>query len=75
MNNATSYAEEALKSGRAIFHTMGNHAGESPDAFVARKQLDIAQVGYTFWYARSLQPPNALNFCQTPGATFVSVRF
>ena len=59
------YIEEALTSGRTIFHTMGDHAGEPPDIFVRRKMADIDDLGYTYWYAKSLQPPNAQAFCAT----------
>lgn len=68
---ANTYVEHALSSGRAILHTMGDHAGESPDVFLARKKADIADLGYTFWYARSVQPPNARQFCAGSDPTFV----
>jgi hypothetical protein len=67
---AINYVEEALTSGRAVFHAMGDHAGEPPEVFIPRKQADIADLGYTYWYARSLQPPNARSFSENR-STFV----
>ncbi len=50
---------------------MGEHAGEIPEIFIARKKADIADLGYTFWYARSVQPPKAREFCDGGDPTFV----
>lgn len=71
MKNPNDYVEQALRSGRAIFHTMGPHAGEEPSVFLERKQKDIDEVGFTIWYARSLKPPKAREFCSQGEPTFV----
>jgi hypothetical protein len=71
VNIAQEYVEQALKSGRTIFHMMGEHAGESPDVFLARKKVDITDLGLTFWYARSVQPPKVRQFYGGNDPTFV----
>jgi hypothetical protein len=68
---AGEYVEQALESGRVILHTMGEHAGESPDVFLARKKADIADSGLTYWYARSVQPPRVRQFCADNDPTYV----
>lgn len=59
-----SFIDDALATNRAIFHTMGPSAGESPEVFIKRKRCDIKRLGYTYWYERSVQPPDVQQFCQ-----------
>jgi hypothetical protein len=55
---------DALAANRAILHTMGPHAEETPEVFIRRKRSDIERLGYTYWYERSVRPPAVQPFCR-----------